>query len=194
MALGLNCCCGPPCEICDDDTPVDFLVALTGIADGTAVPDPPGLDACATCSALNTAYPMTYQGVASDIPVDCLTLSDPPDDPYDACKYTGGVGACEGTGGGATFTRTVSITLWIYLSGGGDIRGYLTVTIFSSYTDSLGATTSRTNTVACDFLIDTGVTTTSCAVIDVTDTFTQCGTFAAGYDCDPPTGFNFYAA
>jgi len=196
FGLCLEACCAPPCEICNDETDMTFMLTLSGIVDGGAVDDPPGLGDCLACADLNTTFPLRYLGELSlTQATGCTTLSDPPPFPGIVCAYGGGFEGCgsidltEGT-----FGRSLGIRFYPYLSTGGDVRGYLELTLFSDHEDFLPFPISNTRawTVSCDFLIESSVETITCADVDVTDTFAVCSDFGT-IDCEPPTGFNLYA-
>lgn len=200
IGLGTNDCsdvcdtCTPPpdCAACSDASVV-FIAALSGIVDGTAVADPPGLGDCAVCEDLNVDYPLEYVGTSS-VPTTCISLTDPPAS-GEGCEY-GYRETCLETEGLDSFGRIVDARLWIYLSTGGDIRGYFQFSIQSTLIFFAGpGSDAKLFEIAEDFLIAAGVSSTPCLDIDYTgNTFTTCrdeGT--SGFDCQMPTEFHIHA-
>jgi len=190
-----GCCCGTPdCPgFCADATNVEILVDLTGFADDTAVPNPPTIGSCLVCDDLNQTYTLVYGGSVSSPTSPCTTTDE--DFGIEPCRYGGGYscGHQAGTPGMEDmFNRTVAILVYVYVTNGGDRRGYIQVYYSSTvFIYSSSITYNRTTILADDFLIESGSSETDCLTFTRTGTLSVC-TDSGGstYDCDPPTDYS----
>lgn len=191
--LCLDACC-IDCEgLCDDVDKIAFLVTLSGFADATAVPDPPGLGTCEVCDDLNQTYVLTFSAAGDPgAPFPPCTTTDE-NFAILPCFYMTSYG-CSSDSAEGTFGRTIFITLRAYVTNSGDRRGYLQVAYGASYLNkSTSITTTRSHTYAHDFLIQSGSASTNCLDFTLSDSLDLvCADSAGsiGIDCTPPTNFD----
>ncbi len=198
-------CVERDCGHCEEESAV-FNVTVSDIVLDMPVPDPPGIgEDCPTCEARNTTYPLTKTDELLDIPNDCLTFEDAPDGVTPHCRYNYHESCMVGTNEGLCPTYSLSfidISLFVYRSVGGNIRGYLQ---FAQYVEfhtggsppfCIGDVNAVRYTVsAADFLFADGVSTFPCAEADIEGDFTLCqDSIGQEYSCGPPTSFTLQGA
>lgn len=191
--LGPYCCCNTPdCPgFCADTTNVNILVDLSGWGSGSSVPNPPDVGTCDTCSSLNQTYTLTYVTDPTGVPFSgCSTTDEDTNVPACFYRYVGSCGS--EIVDNKQFARLIWVTLRVYVTNGGDRRGYLQVDYTALVADFLlGTSAGRIQIIADDFLIESGATETNCLDFTTSGTFSTCSsTVTATYDCTPPTGYS----
>lgn len=189
----LDACCIDCAGLCLDADNVAFLVTLSGFADATAIPNPPGLGTCEVCDDLNQTYVLQFYSADPGVPFTGCSTTDE-NFAFPPCFYRAFY-SCYSEATEGNISRVIEISLRIYATNGGDRRGFLQMTYNMVYVNnSTMISYTRYQVRAHDFLIQSGSTSTNCLSFTLADSFDlTCGTDVVStpaYDCDPPTNFS----